>query len=139
MQNVLKPYFHYSANDDQAAAFADHLARHTGRVTIEESDLIVPIRGDHAVYDALKTLPDKPIFAVKIPGTDSVAFCGHQGIESGDQLIEAFAHASALSIPNLQADVTFSDGTTKQISAFADINIRSANAQAVNQLCALKG
>lgn len=129
-QTFLRPHFHFNPKDEKAAEFAGLLIAELGNFEVEEADAIVNIGGDGTILRSLHVLDDKPNFALKPPTSNSALFHGHHNIKSADELKRVFEAATAHKIHPMIAEINFSDGTSKIIRAYADVTIRSFNAQA---------
>lgn len=130
-----KPHFHYNPSrapeNRKVIDFAESLVAEMGQFSEEDCDAVINIGGDGTILRAFHELPDKPNFAVRPPESNSALFHGHHKIFNAGDLKRAFEQAQVHDIHPLRVRIDLSDGSQKIVHAFADVVLRSFNAQAV--------
>lgn len=130
-----KPHFHYNPSrapeNVKVTDFAESLIAELGQFSEAECDAIINIGGDGTILRSFHELPDKPNFAIRPPESNSTLFHGHHQIFNAGDLRQAFAEAHVYKVHPLRARIDLSDGSEKTVYAFADVVLRSFNAQAV--------
>lgn len=118
----LKVHFSYEPDKPDLEEFSKPFIDNFGQVDFDDADTVVTIGGDGSLlYAFTRAAKGQRFFGLVPPSSNSRGFWTNHGINTPEELDQAFATSTTHSIHPLKAEITFADRSTRNIRAFNEV------------------